>query len=190
MRVKNLSNYPMDLMYMCHANFLAGEDTRIVQSSGWGVEDMILRTSIPSHVKPTKKFMEFLEKLKTAPELTARMRPGDEYDPEIVFFLRKVAADPDGYAHFMQVFPEGYAHYVTYRPCELDHHVRWILKDKNQHVFGILPATCEPEGYTAEKKKGTVRSLQPGDSVGFRVRAGLVDAACVAQIEKIVNGCL
>ncbi|MDR3355070.1 MAG: DUF4432 family protein [Synergistaceae bacterium] len=190
MSIKNLSNYPMDLMYMCHANFLAGEDTRIVQSSGWSVDDMILRTSIPSHVKPTEEFMNFLEKLKSNPELTARMRPGDEYDPEIVFFLRNVAADPDGYAHFMQVFPDGRAHYVTYRPRELDHHVRWILKDKNQHVFGILPATCEPEGYTAEKKKGTVRSLAPGDSADFRVRAGLVDAGRAAQIERIVNGCL
>ncbi|GHS93510.1 DUF4432 domain-containing protein [Synergistales bacterium] len=187
MRVENLSNYPMDLMYMCHVNFLAGEDTRIVQSNGWSVQDMILRTSIPSHVKPTRKFLDFLEKLKTAPELTSHMRPGDEYDPEIVFFLRNVKEDANGYAHFMQVFPEGYAHYLTYKPSNLNYHVRWILKDKNQQVLGILPATCEPEGYLAEKKKGTVRTLSPGCAAEFHVSAGLADANRAKQIEKIIS---
>jgi hypothetical protein len=189
MRVENLSNYPMDLMYMCHANFLAGENTRIVQTCGWSVDDMILRTSIPSHVKPTRKFLDFLEKLKTSPEATMRMRPGDEYDPEIVFFLRGVKPDQDGFAHFMQVFPDGYAHYVTYRPSELDHHVRWILKDKNQQVLGILPSTCEPEGYTAEKKKGLVRSLPPHETAEFHVSVGLLDPKKAGEIEKIAENC-
>jgi hypothetical protein len=189
MRIENISNYPMDLMYMCHANFLAGEDTRIVQTCGWGVDDMILRTSIPSHVKPTQKFLDFLEKLKTAPEATSHMRPGDEYDPEIVFLLRGVKPDPDGFAHFMQIFPDGYAHYVTYRPSELDHHVRWILKDKNQQVLGILPSTCEPEGYTAEKKKGLVRSLAAHEAAEFRVRVGLLDPRHAGEVEHIVEAC-
>ena len=189
MRITNMSHYPMELMYMCHANFLAGEDTQIVQSSGWSVDDMILRTSIPAHVKPTQKFMDFLEEMKTAPELTEYLRSGDEYDPEIVFFLRKVKVDSDGFAHFLQVFPEGHAHYVTYKLQELNYHVRWILKNKNQRVIGILPATCEPEGYLTEKKKGTVRSLPAGETVNFQIRAGLIDAQQVAAVKKIVGSC-
>ena len=187
MKVQNLSNYPMDLMYMCHCNFLAGADTRIVQTCGWNTDDMILRTSIPSHVKPTQKFLDFLKGLESAPEMTARLRPEDEYDPEIVFFLRNVRTDERGFAHFMQVFPDGFAHSVSYQPESLPYHVRWILKDKNQQVLGILPATSECEGYVTEKKKGTVRVLPAGETAVFQVSAGLLSPREAAEREKLIE---
>ncbi|NLL36801.1 MAG: DUF4432 family protein [Fretibacterium sp.] len=184
--VQNVGNYPMDLMYMCHCNFLAGDDTRIVQTCGWDPESMVLRTSIPAHVKPSPKFLEFLEALKGSAERTAVLRAEDEYDPEIVFFLRGVKPASDGKAHIMQVFPDGYSHIVSYDPGALDHHVRWILKNKDQKVLGILPSTAESEGHTTEKAKGKVRTLNPGAIARFQVTAGLLDPERTRAMEALV----
>jgi hypothetical protein len=184
MEIRNRSEYPMDLMYMCHLNFLAGDDSRILQTAPWEADSMVLRTSIPAHVKPTPEFLDFLARLKQAPEETAVIRSSDVYDPEIVFFIGGVRADTEGRAHFMQRHPGGVSDYVSYDTAEFSHHVRWILKNKNQKVLGILPSTCEPEGYAAEKKKGNVRSLAGNASVVFRIRAGALDRAQGDVYEK------
>ena len=42
--------------------------------------------------------------------------------------------------------------------------MRWISRTPDQDCLGIvLPATAEPEGYSAEKAKGNVKVLGPGD---------------------------
>jgi len=50
MRIDNLSNYPMELMYMAHLNFRPIPHSRIVQCNPWTEEDMPLREYIPSHL--------------------------------------------------------------------------------------------------------------------------------------------
>ncbi len=40
-----------------------------------------------------------------------------------------------------------------------------------------MPATCEPEGYTAEKRKGHVRTLAGGASATFTATIGYADRA-------------
>lgn len=184
MNVENVGGYPMDLMYMAHINFLIGDDARISQTSGWSVEDMILRTSFPAHVKPNPEFLAFMDKLKADPKATEVLRKSDVYNPEIVFFLRNVKAGKDGMAHFLQTHTDGTADYVSYDPAKLSKHVRWILKNNDQRVIGILPAICEPEGYAAEKKKGFVASLGAGQSVTFQMKAGLLSKTEAAQVAK------
>jgi hypothetical protein len=174
-RIENMSRYPMGLMYMCHFNFAIARNGRIFQTADWDNKSMLLRTSIPEHVKPSKRFLDFLERLKVDPTPTGIIKPEDEYFPEIVFFINNPKADRDGWAHFMQLHEDGSADLVSQRPSELDHHSRWILKSKNREVMGILPATCDPEGYTAEKKKGNVREIPAEGSVEFTVRGGFLD---------------
>ncbi len=173
-KIENVSNYAMDLMYMAHFNFRTGDDARIVQTTGWSTDDMILRTSIPPHVKPTPEFLAFMDRLKADPKATEILRKKDVYDPEIVFNLRNMQTGKDGLAHVLQIHTDGTADSVAYDPKVLNRHVRWILKNQNQQVIGLLPATAEPEGYTAEKKKGNVRSLGAGESVVFEVTAGVL----------------
>ncbi len=185
MRVDNTGNYPMDLMYMAHLNFLIGDGARIVQTSGWSPEDMILRTSFPAHVKPTPEFLAFMDRLKADPKATEILRPEDDYNPEIVFFLRNMRPGKDGLAHLMQVHADGAADVVSYDPKILDKHVRWILRNKNQSVIGLIPATAEPEGYAAEKAKGNVRSLGPGESALFSVRAGTLSKTEAAEALRL-----
>ena len=41
--------------------------------------------------------------------------------------------------------------------------MRWICRTPDQDALGlILPATAEPEGYTAEKAKGNIKTLAAG----------------------------
>jgi hypothetical protein len=54
-----------------------------------------------------------------------------------------------------------------------------------------MPATCEPEGYTVEKREGNVRSLASGARARFVVRIGYVDkehaasaAACIEDNQR------
>jgi hypothetical protein len=188
MTIKNLSSYPMDLMYMCHVNFFPADNGELIQAAGWGVDDMVIRSSIPAHVKPTPKYLAFMDTLKKTPEATRILRPEDEYNPEIVFYIKNLKSDRDGNTHIMQKHTDGSADYISYNPEELNHTVRWILKHEDQKVIGMaLPATAYPEGYTAEKKNGNVRSLPGGRDATFKVSIGCLSKKDAEAAEKLIN---
>ena len=118
-----------------------------------------------------------------APELT--------FDPEVVFAIDYLADDA-GWAHSMQVHPDGSADFIRHRPEQLDTGVRWICRTPDQDALGIvLPATAEPEGYTAEKAKGNIKVLPAGATFLCEMEAGVLSAAeadvLAAQIGKIVS---
>ena len=187
MTIENLLHAPMELMYMCHINFRPAENGEIVQAAGWDTEDMIVRSSIPAHVKPTPKFLAFLDALGKDPGVTRRLRPEDEYNPEIVFYIRNLRADAKGLTHMLQKHADGSADYVGYDPRRLDHTVRWILAHEDQRVMAMaLPATCDPEGYTAEKKKGNVRIIPGLGKESFSVRVGYLDPAEARRMESTI----
>ena len=55
---------------------------------------------------------------------------------------------------------EGDAFAICWDPEAMPHTIRWILANSDQRVAAFaMPATCEPEGYIAEKRKGNVRAL-------------------------------
>jgi hypothetical protein len=91
----------------------------------------------------------------------------------------------------MQVHPDGSADFIRHRPSQLDKGVRWIYRSPDQDALGIfLPATAEPEGYTAEKAKGNVKVLGAGDTFRCEIEAGVLDSAdaraLAAHIEEIL----
>ena len=91
----------------------------------------------------------------------------------------------------MLVHPDGYASYARHRPEELNHGVRWISRTPDQDALGmILPATAEPEGYTAEKKKGNIRTVQAGATVTFHYDAGLLKPDECAQMRDHIGAVL
>ena len=187
MEIGNRSHYPMELMYMAHVNFRPVEHGRIVQSVDWTQESMRVRTAIPDHVEAAPDFVEFLGKLEDDPKLTEVIRPDDVYDPEIAFFIQSPKVDSNGWSHFMQVHPNKSADYIRYKPQELDHNTRWISRTADQAGLGLaLPATCDPEGYTAEKKKGNIKEIPARSSVSFSVVAGHLPEAEADQMEQLI----
>jgi len=192
MKIENQSNYPMELMYMSHINFRPVENCKILQCIDWSPKNMEIRSVIPTHIKVSDEFIKFLEALKTNPQKTQVIRPEDVYNPEIAFFMKKPKMDEEGWTHFMNMHPNGSADYVRYKPEQLDHCTRWISRTKNQEGLGLaLPATCDPEGYTAEKLKGNIKNIVGKSSITFSMTAGYLgnDAAVLMEknIERILN---
>jgi hypothetical protein len=109
------------------------------------------------------------------------------FDPEVVFYLDYMT-DEHGWAHTMQVHPDGSADFISHRPAELDHGVRWISRTADQQALGlILPATAEPEGYTAEKAKGNIKVFPPGGEFECHMEIGTLTPAEANTRETLIE---
>lgn len=188
--IENLKKTPMDLMYMAHVNFRPVDNSRLVYSAPCTPEHARVRKSIPSHVQPTPAYLAFLQELQRNPKQHNVLRPDLAFDPEVVLTL-DYQADAEGWAHTMQVHPDGNADYIRHRPAQLDQGVRWICRTPDQDALGmVLPATAEPEGYTAEKAKGHVKTLAGGASFTCEMEAGVLSAAEATQMETKISNIL
>ncbi len=192
MAVENLSYRPMPLMYMCHINFAFVPGGEILQPLAYTPAQTVVRRAVPAHVTPSPAYLARIEALAADPAGMAKLdRPGD-CDPEQVFYLRGLATDAEGLTHLMLRRPAGDGFAIAYRPAEFPKTVRWLLVNPDQSVAAFaLPATCEPEGFTAESRKGNVRYLAPGARAAFSVRAGYADprdADALAAAIAAMNG--
>jgi hypothetical protein len=191
MDVLNLKASDMELMYLAHINFRPVDNGRLAYSALYTPRHIRVRSSIPSHVQPKPGYREFLEQLKINPELHHKLVPGLMFDPEVVFFIDYIA-DEAGWAHTLQIHPDGSADYVRHQPAQLEKGVRWICRTPDQDALGmILPATAEPEGYSAEKAKGNVKVLPPKDVFHFDLEIGALSPSetktIVEKIDRIIK---
>jgi hypothetical protein len=174
--IMNLSNYPMELMYLAHINFLPVENGEIVQSLQWNKENMILRNSPNPDLKATKNRMDFIKKIEADPVQTKFIKFEDDYSSEVIFHINRPKTDNDGWAHFMQVHPDGSADYASYKPEELNHLCRWTVINKDFKAISIInPATCQTEGYIKEKEKGNIIMLKEKSSRKFNLITGYLN---------------
>lgn len=178
MAVRNLGRKPMDLMYMAHANFAFMAGARLHQPVPW--PQVRVRTAVPGHVRPTPDYLARIEALAAAPERLAVLDPAI-CDPEQVFYLRgPFTTDAEGWARSALRRPEGDGFVLLHRPADFPHLVRWLLHDPDEQVAAFaLPSTCEPEGYAAERRKGNLQHLAPGQERRFPIRLGWLDAAAM-----------
>ena len=187
MMVKNLKRSDMELMYLAHVNFRPVDNGRLAYSAPCAPEHVRVRSSIPSHIHPPAGYREFLAELEANPEKHNLLEPGLAFDPEVVFFV-DYRADEAGWAHSMQLHPDGSADFISHRPAELDHGVRWISRTADQDCLGIiLPATAEPEGYTAEKAKGNLMVLPPGGEFHCQMEIGALPPAEATELAEKIN---
>jgi hypothetical protein len=189
MEVENLSASPMDLMYLCHVNFAFAEGARIVQPVPFTPDHVATRTAIPGHVTPTPDYRALLDELAKNPARMERLEEPQRYDPEQVFYIKGLKPGADGLVHFMMLRREGDGFTIEWNLNAMPHTIRWILANSDQRVAAFaMPATCEPEGYLAEKRKGNVQSLAGGAKASFVTHVGYVDAAHAANVAKSIEG--
>jgi hypothetical protein len=176
MLVENTGGKPMDLMYMCHVNFDFVPGGEIVQPAGFDAGSVTARTEIPAHVPADPAYRARIAALARDPSPTRVLDPAFGYDPEQVFYVNGLGRDAAGDTHLLLRRPEGDAFAMSYNPDQFPHTVRWLLRDADHAVAAFaLPSTCQPEGYTAERRKGHVRTLPPGWQAHFTVRTGYLD---------------
>ena len=178
-QIDNLSDYPMEHMYMTHINFRPIDYGKMIQPVPWNTEFIKLRESIPTHSKDipmSKEYIQFVNTIKTNPERMQTILPEDPYFPELVIYLKSPKTDDRGWTHFLHVHPNGSGDYVSYRPDQLDHATRWIIRNRDREAYGfLLPGTCDPEGHTHEKAAGNVRIIPEKSSVKYHIIAGALD---------------
>ncbi len=185
--IRNLKRTPMDLMYLAHANFRPVDGSQLVYSALADADHVRVRRSIPAHIAPGPGYAEFIEELSHAPERHHKLTPDLVFDPEVVLNIEYLA-DDDGWAHSLQIHPNGGADYIRHRPDQLDVGVRWISRTPDQDALGlILPATAEPEGYTAEKAKGNVKSIPAGATWRCDYVMGALGPDAASQIRDQIN---
>jgi hypothetical protein len=189
-RIDNLSNYPMGLMYMAHTNFRLVENARIVQSNAWTPEAMPLCDYGPTHFAAADGYVETCARLKRDPGLTKVIEPGIPYDPEACFYLEAPVTDSDGWAHVMQVLPDGTADFIKYKPSELRYAMRWISITKDQRAVGLaFPSTSKNEGYKSEKRNDRVQILAPKSSFETAILVGYLDREAAEKEERFIDMC-
>lgn len=190
--IHNLKKTPMELMYLAHVNFRPVDNGRLLYSAPCDAAHVRVRSSIPSHISPPPGYREFLRELEANPAKHNLLAPGLAFDPEVVFFV-DYQTDAAGWAHSMQLHPDGAADFISHRPEQLDHGVRWISRTADQDCLGIiLPATAEPEGYSAEKAKGNLKLIPPGGVWRCDMAVGALSpgeaSEMAARIEQILAG--
>jgi hypothetical protein len=192
MEITNLKDSPMELMYLAHVNFMPIDNARLVYSARCTPEHVRVRASIPSHIKPKPGYAEFLTELREHPEKHHILSPDLAFDPEGVFFIDYVP-DQEGWAHTMQIHPAGpggdrAVDYIAYRPEQLPKGTRWISRMPDQDAIALVePGTAEPEGYTAEKKKGNVKLLAPHETFRCEIIVGALSGGEAARLETKID---
>ncbi len=187
MKIKNLSGMPMELMYLCHINFAPVEDSRLEYSAHYNADSIKPRTSIPSHLKPDPEYINFINSLKTQPELHHFITRELRADPEIVFYIDYLA-DNEGRCHTMQVHPDGNSDYVCHLKSQLPKAVRWISRTPDHDAIAIVePGTCEVDGYLREKEKGNLVILNPGEVYHCEIETGALNVSQTNEILRKIS---
>ena len=172
MTVGNLKRTAMELMYLAHVNFLPVDGATLIDTASDDPENVKVRVTLPPFFVPSQAHADFISAVQKNPTLHRSMVPGRAIDPEIVMGLA-FKSDAAGEAHSMQLLPDGSADFISHQPAELPRGIRWITRTADQDALGLyLPGTAGADGYTAEKTKGNIINLAPGDVFQCNFRCG------------------
>ena len=171
MDVTNLASVPMPLQYMCHMNYAYVPQATFSQNIP--DEALMLRESIPAHVKPTEQWLAFNRRVQQGEATVTALTEPEFYDPEIVFFADRLDRHTDK-PEFCMHAPDGTTFVTRFSSEQFNYVTRWILYNGDQQVAAFaLPATCRPEGFLAAKRSGSLLSLAPQQTRHFSVTTGI-----------------
>lgn len=64
---------------------------------------------------------------------------------------------------------------ITFNPKNLDYFTEWKMMGYRDYVLGLEPGNCHPDGRDAMRKEGTLKFLQPGACVAYKVSVNLYE---------------
>jgi len=104
---------------------------------------------------------------------------------EQVFYHECIPGD-DGYgAVMLRNARLGLALLVRFRMNELVRLIEWKMVGEGTYVLGIEPANCLVEGRKAEREKGTLRYIEPGEHRDFDVEIGVAEGE--SEIDTLIG---
>ena len=176
--VENIGHLPTPHMMLYHCNF------------GWPLIDEGTELIVPSTtVTPRDAVAE--------PGLDQHHRfetPQPGYAEQV--FFHNARADADGYvtavlANRTLDDGRGFGAYIRYRQAELPQLIEWKQMGAGTYVVGVEPANCLVMGRAAERERGTLVILEPGEKREYRVEIGVLpdnDAidALTSQIRSLL----
>jgi hypothetical protein len=178
---------PFELMYLGHANFRPVDHGRLVYAARYTPEDVVVRQSIPPHIRPGPGHAAFLALLAREPWRHHLLDPALPFDPEVVMRIAMLP-DSDGWAHTLQIHPDGQADVLSFETRTLPYAMRWICRTADQQGLGMaMPATAGVEGHAAEAAAGRIVTLAPGASWTARMRMGALDPAAARALEARID---
>jgi len=186
MNIRNLKASSMPFMFLEHVNFRPVDGGRLAQTVHADPENMRIRANIPPFMEVASGYREFVQVLQQDPARHLVFDPQLVYDPEMVIYLNYLA-DAKGWARTLLIHPDGSGDLLRHRPEQLDHGVRWICRTADQDALGMEPCTAEVEGFTAEKKKGNVRSLPGGASFKSDLEIGVLTGDETRREEMLIE---
>jgi hypothetical protein len=167
--IENMGDRPAPLMLLYHCNF--------------GYPLVAPGAAILSGAPPMPRDPDAEAGAATFPSIHAPV-PGYR---EQVFFHTPLAG-PDGYATAAIVNRglldgRGLAGYVRFRPDQMPNLIVWKQLGHGTYVVGLEPANCLVMGRAAERERGTLQSIAPGEVRYFTVELG---AATGAALDRLV----
>ena len=107
------------------------------------------------------------------------------------FGLPEFGAEERVYSHQMQPDPEGRVTVVlvsdrdqpdlgvslSYDGSALPEFTQWKMTGANHFVLGLEPGNCRTQGRAAERKRGTLQTLAPGERREFDLKVTMLDGA-------------
>lgn len=185
--IRNLKRTDMAPMYLAHINFLPVDGARIVDAIPDTPADIRLRTSLPSVFRPSAAHAALIAELEADIGAHRTLQPSRAIDPELVMAL-DCRGDKRGWSHALQVHPDGATDVVSHRTDQLPRAVRWLTRTADQDALGlVLPATAEADGYTAERAKGNVVAIGPGQAFTCAMRFGALDPDEAEDLQRTIE---
>ena len=181
--IENLRDRRLPYMYLCHANFIPVNGSRLLdtarrEAGSYKVHDSGNGEKITAWINTLRE------------DLSAQYTIGCErecYDPEVCVTLGYIP-DENGFAHTMQILPDGYAHFISHPVEALPVPVRWISRTGDEDALGMaLPATAEHLGYSNAEKKGQIKFVEPKGRISFTLEAGLLEPENVKLMTKKIE---
>ncbi|MHA6687594.1 DUF4432 family protein [Mesorhizobium sp. A556] len=188
MEIKSLKRSPMQLMYLAHINFRPVDGGRLVDTVADDRRDIAVRQLLPGAFPPSTDDCRYHDAVAADPARHRVFAKDEAVLPELVMTMQ-ARSGVDGWAHALQIHPDRTADFVSHRPGELGYAVRWITRGPDQDALGlVLPATAEPDGFSAAKAKGRLLEIAPGGIFRCALRFGVMDAETAAGHERMIAG--
>ncbi|MDZ7269611.1 MAG: aldose 1-epimerase family protein [candidate division KSB1 bacterium] len=170
--IENLGDRPTPFMLLYHCNFgfplLAAGSRVVINQKSVRPRDAVARAGFDSHLV---------------------IDPPQPGFAEQVFFHEAMAA-ADGMVT-AAVINEALqlAGYVSYRQRELPELIEWKQMGAGTYVLGLEPANCLVMGRAAERERGTLRQLAPGETCETLLRLGVVEGPdAIDRLIKTIGG--